>query len=541
MSGPWLSRAARQRWQVPDRYNIAADVMDGKDPAAEAMIWQGPDGSTRRVPWRDIQQTAAQFADLVAEQGVQPGDRIAFVLPPLPETAATVLGAFKMGGIVVMLSSLWGRDALRYRILDAAPTVILTDADSVATVRAAAAGTSSAVIVLSPEMLAGRPATYDTVPTAAETPAMIFYTSGTTGPAKGIVQAHASLLGHNEFSACHDLQRGELFHGAGDWAWSLAKIIGPWRQGARHLVVHQGGRFDAAKLFAALSEHQVSNVLLNPTVLRRLREAQPDAGRRFGQYFRIACCSSEPLQPELAGWFAEQFGTPLLDYYGMTESYPMLGNRPGHPLRPGSIGRPLPGWEVTLLDDRGEATASGDFGEICLRARSNPQYPLGYWNRPEASEATFGGHWFRTGDLASRDEEGFYWYVSRSDDVIISAGYRIGPHDLEDVLRGHPAIAEVAVIGLPDARRGQVVCANVALADGWQPSDGLVREIQQYVKERYSRFAYPRVVRFVKEIPKTASNKLRRSALRAALRPATASASTTPATAAEQAEQRETT
>ncbi|MFD0745981.1 AMP-binding protein [Phytohabitans flavus] len=303
-----------------------------------------PPGARRTVTWAELTALTGRFGALLREVGTGRGERVALVLPALPETAAAALGALRIGAVIVVMSALWQRDAIAYRLRDCAPTVVFTDRDREPVVRAAvaAAGTGTAVVVLSPTLLDGLTEDAEAVDTGADEPAQISYTSGTTGPAKGIVHAHRRLLGHNEFDVCHDLRPGEVFHGAGDWAWSMMKLLGPWRAGAVQFAYQQGPRFDPVALFAAMADHGVTNLLLNPSVLRRLRQAAPDAGARIPLRPRIACSSSEPLPADLLEWFRDQFGVTLLDYYGCTESYPMVSNRPGQPVKPGSMGTPTP-------------------------------------------------------------------------------------------------------------------------------------------------------------------------------------------------------
>ncbi|MFL5869750.1 MAG: acyl-CoA synthetase, partial [Solirubrobacterales bacterium] len=228
-----------------------------------------------------------------------------------------------------------------------------------------------------------------------------------------------------------------------------------------------------------------------------------------------ACSAGEPLNPEVIRWFRDQYGITVLDFYGLTESYPLCGNYPTVEVREGSMGLPMPGWEVAILDEDEQPVAAGERGEICLRARSNPHYPLGYWNRPEETEEEFGGDWFHTKDAAQMDDDGYVWYAGRADDVIISAGYRIGPFEVESACVEHPAVKEAAAVASPDERRGDVVKAFIVLAGGHSPSDELAEQIKQHVRERHSAYAYPREIEFVDDLPKTLTGKIRRVELRA--------------------------
>jgi acetyl-CoA synthetase len=351
--------------------------------------------------------------------------------------------------------------------------------------------------------------------TFAEDPAQLYYTSGTTGLAKGIVHAHRYVLAHEEFVYCHEVEDGELFHGMGEWAWAagIAPLLGPWRFGAVQLVYQREGGFDPHKQLDVLSRHGATNVFTTPTAMRSMMTIA-DAGTRYPQKFRRVCSAGEPLNPEAIRWFRDQYGVTVLDYYGLTESYPLVANYPWMPVREGSMGRPMPGWDVQILDEDERPVAQGERGEICLRARSNPHYPLGYWNNDEAARETFGGAWFHTKDAASTDADGYFWYEGRADDVIIAAGYRIGPFEVESACLEHPAVREAAAVAAPDELRGNVVKAFIVLAEGREPSDDLVTDIQRFVRERLSAYAYPRLIEFVDDLPKTLTGKIRRIELR---------------------------
>ena len=261
----------------------------------------------------------------------------------------------------------------------------------------------------------------------------------------------------------------------GEWAWAagIAPLLGPWRFGAVQLVYQREGGFDPHKQLDVLSRHEATNVFTTPTAMRSMM-AIGDAGTRYPQKFRIVCSAGEPLNPEAIRWFREQYGLTVLDYYGLTESYPLCANYPFMDVREGSMGRPMPGWDVQILDEDEQPVPQGERGEICLRARSNPHYPLGYWNNDEAAQETFGGEWFHTKDAARFDEDGYVWYEGRADDVIIAAGYRIGPFEVESACLEHPAVKEAAAVASPDERRGSIVKAFIVLAEGHEGSDELV-------------------------------------------------------------------
>jgi acetyl-CoA synthetase len=503
---------AAHEWSVPDRYNIATDVCDKHDRAKLAMLWERYDGAARQLTWGELQDLANQAAHTLAAQGIERGDRVAVVLPPTPETAAIFFGTWKLGAILLSLSVLYGDDAIRHRLTDSGATLLVTDAVNADRF---AAEWAPRTLVLTQDTLAGASTGHVTCETSAGDPAQLYYTSGTTGLAKGIVHAHRYLLAHEEFAYCHEVQDGERFHGMGEWAWAagIAPLLGPWRLGAVQCVLQREKGFDPARQLDFLSRNQVTNVFTTPTAMRSMMAIE-DAGTRYPQVFRRVCSAGEPLNPEAIRWFHEQYGVTVLDYYGLTESYPLVGNYPFLEVRPGSMGKPLPGWDVAILDEDEKPVAQGERGEICLRARSNPHYPLGYWNNPEASEETFGGGWFHTKDAAMQDEDGYVWYQGRADDVIITAGYRVGPFEVESACIEHPAVREAAAVASPDELRGLVVKAFIVLAEGYEPSDELGDEIAAFVRTRLSAYAYPRKVEFVDDLPKTLTGKIRRIELR---------------------------
>jgi acetyl-CoA synthetase len=503
---------AAHRWEVPPTYNIAADVCDKHPREKPAMVWESFDGSRRELVWGELQDLANGAAHVLAGRGVERGDRVGVVLPPTPEAAAVFFGVWKRGAILLSMSVLYGEESIRHRLADSGATLLVTDAENAGRFDREWA---PELLLLEEHTLQTAPSEFFGVPTSADDPAQLYYTSGTTGSAKGIVHAHRYVLAHEEFVYCHEVQDGEKFHGMGEWAWAagIAPLLGPWRLGAVQYVYRREGGFDPHRQLDFLSRNQVTNVFTTPTAMRAMMAIE-DAGERYPQSFRRVCSAGEPLNPEAIRWFREQYGVTVLDYYGLTESYPLVANYPFLEVREGSMGKPMPGWEVEILDEDERPVEQGARGEICLRANSNPHYPLGYWRNEQASAETFGGEWFHTRDAAVQDEDGYIWYVGRADDVIIAAGYRIGPFEVESVCLEHDAVREAAAVASPDELRGNVVKAFIVLAEGFEPSNDLADEIKRFVRERLSAYAYPRRVEFVPDLPKTLTGKIRRIELR---------------------------
>ena len=497
-------------WRIPHRYNIANDVCDKHSSSKLAMVYEGPNGPMREVSWGELQQLTGRWANWLRDAGVTKGDRVAVVLPASPETAAIIMATLKVGAVMVTMSTLWSDDSIAFRLSDCSPTLVLTDATGLE--RHPLGSCDESIDVADVHLDRYSPHCV-TVETFADDPALIYYTSGSTGNPKGVVSPHRALLAHNEFEYCQDLRAGELSYWMGDWAWGVYKLLGPWRLGAVNAVQQTRGRYDPERLLSFLSQNRVTNVFFNPTGLRGMAEVG-HANERYPQRFRVCCSANEPLQETEAAWFQEQFCIDILENYGMTEAYPMVGNFLTVPVKRKSIGRPVPGWDVRVLDEDERPVVPGDEGEICLKARSNPQYPLGYWNMPKQSQEDFGGEWFHTKDRARIDEEGYFWHLGRADDLIKSAGYRLSPEEIEIVCKSLPEIADAAVIGVPDTRRGQLVKAYLVLEKGCLPSRDLADRVRGHVREHHSSFGYPKFIEFIDELPTTQSGKLARSPLR---------------------------
>jgi acetyl-CoA synthetase len=510
--GRYAELRASHRWNVPARYNIASDVCEKHPRDKPAMVWESFDGSRRELVWGELQDLANQAAHTLAGRGVARGDRVAVVLPPTPEAAAVFFGVWKLGAILLSMSVLYGDEGIRHRLSDSGAKLLVTDDANADRFEHPWAPER---LIVDERALADAPTDLVRGDTAADDPAQLYYTSGTTGMAKGVVHAHRYILGHEEFLYCHEVEDGERFHGMGEWAWAagIAPLLGPWRLGAVQCVYRRKGGFDPHAQLDFLSRNKVTNVFTTPTAMRAMMAVE-SAGARYPQQFRRVCSAGEPLNPEAIRWFREQYGLTVLDYYGLTESYPLVANFPFMEVREGSMGKPMPGWDVEILGEDERPVAAGERGEICLRTRSNPHYPLGYWNRPEDTQATFGGEWFHTKDTAVQDEDGYFWYEGRADDVIIAAGYRIGPFEVESVCLEHPAVREAAAVASPDELRGNIVKAFVVLTKGHEPSDEVAEEIKDFVRGRLSAYEYPRRIEFVADLPKTLTGKIRRIELR---------------------------
>jgi acetyl-CoA synthetase len=521
------------RWQVPERYNIAADTIDrhaAVRPDALAIIAEDESGAISRMTFEDVRRASNRLANVLVGHGLVPGDRLAILLPQAPETGVAHLAAYRAGLIAVPLFVLFGPDAIEYRLADSGAVALITDAANwpkVAEVRERLPDLRTIIVVdgggvdgtldLAAEV-ATASAEFATIDTLAADPAIIIYTSGTTGPAKGALHAHRFLLGHLPGVLLpHGFppQTGDLFWTPADWAWigGLYDVLFPaWHWGIP-VLAHRARKFDPERALDLMARHRVRNVFLPPTALKLIRRS----GARPGPDLRLRSVASggETLGAELLDWGREVLGATINEFYGQTECNLVISNSDGiMPIRPGSMGRAVPGHDVAIIAEDGTVLGAGEVGEIAV-ARPDPVLFLGYWNRPEATLAKFSGDWLRTGDRASMDDDGYIWYQARNDDVITSGGYRIGPGEIEDCLLRHPAVAMVAVVGIPDPDRTEIVKAFVVPAAGVVPSAELTAELQSFVRERLAAHEYPRAIDYLAELPLTATGKVMRRELRA--------------------------
>lgn len=494
-------------WVVPDRYDAVVDVADHHPDDRLAMIWYRDGTDRRTITWATMRSLSSQYGRWLADRGVKAGDVVALVLQQTPEAAAMMLAILRIRGVVASFSTRWSTTEIADRCERIAARMVVTEEVFCAGIAERAAGRE----VVGIESI--DPFRFDPTPFVvaggADDPAHLYFTSGTTGPAKALVHAQRNVVGHNEFEVCHALEPGDRFLGAGEWAWSHPKLLGPWRHGATHIVHDFSERFDARSFLDVLASEGVTSALLNPSLLRRVRAEVGDDVPDWRP--RTVCSSNERLNPDVALWFERCFGVPVFEYYGLTESYPMIGHRAGQPVRSGTTGRPLPGWDVELFE--GDRIIDGPgHGEARLRAHSNPQYPLGYLT-PVGTLTPFPRDWFATGDEFTRDEQGDWTFEGRASQFIKSSGYRIGPDEVDSVLERHPNVDEAGTYALPDDLRGEAVHAHIVLAEGVDADEALISRLQEWVAEAYAPFAIPRTIRFVSDIPRTGTGKVQRRAL----------------------------
>ncbi|MBP2292607.1 acyl-CoA synthetase [Azospirillum rugosum] len=523
-------------WAVPDRYNIGVDVCDKwahRDPDRLALIHKRRDGGVENYSFADLRRLSNRLANALAAQGVVRGDRVGILLPQAPETAVTHIAAYKMGCIAVPLFSLFGVEALEYRLGNCGAKVVVTDAVGAAKIAQIRDRLPELQLVLRIDVAAGgagdgeqdwhrlvdaAPEDFTPVDTAADAPAVIIYTSGTTGQPKGALHAHRVLLGHLPgVEISHDLfpQDGDRIWTPADWAWigGLLDVLLPALHHGVTVVSHRFEKFDGEEAFRLIAEFGVRNAFLPPTALKMMR-AVKDPQARWSYSMRSVASGGETLGAELLDWGRQTFGVTINEFYGQTECNMIVSSCAAvMPPKPGIMGRPVPGHDVAVIDESGKRLGPGQLGLIAVH-RPDPVMFLQYWNNPQATAAKFIADWLVTGDQGELDADGYIRFVGRDDDVITSAGYRIGPGEIEDCLIGHPAVRMAAVVGVPDPLRTEIVKAFIVLQDGVRPSDELAAEIQAHVKTRLAAHEYPRAVEFVDSLPMTTTGKIIRRELR---------------------------
>jgi len=519
-------------WHIPDRFNIGVSVCDDwadREPDREALVFVDEDGDTARYSYADLRRLSNQLANLLVSRGVQPGDRVGVLLPQRPETAFAHIAALKLGAVTIPLFTLFGEEALEYRLKDSGARVVITDLagaaklaplrdrlPDLATVFCVDGEDGSAQDLAS--QMAGHEDTFRAFDTAPNDPAIIIYTSGTTGQPKGALHGHRVLLGHLPgVEMSHDFlgQPEDRIWTPADWAWigGLLDVLLPALYLGVPVVACRFRKFTAEAAFQLLQDRQIRNTFLPPTALKLMRQVD-GAETRWQLDLRSVASGGETLGAELIEWGRKTFGLTINEFYGQTEcnmvvsSCARLMNG-----RPGIMGRAVPGHQVGIVSDAGEELPPDTLGNIAVK-RPDPVMFLNYWNNMPATEKKFAGDWLLTGDTGLKDADGWIRFVGRDDDVITSSGYRIGPGEIEDCLIRHPAIAMAGVIGKPDPERTEIVKAYVVLKAGIEASGSLAKEIADFVKTRLAAHEYPREVEFVDALPMTTTGKVIRRELR---------------------------
>ncbi|CAI48173.1 acyl-CoA synthetase [Natronomonas pharaonis DSM 2160] len=521
-------------WDIPNDYNAAYDLVGKHEHADRPALFQAyPDGRREEYSFGDLDDESDRLANALADLGVGRGDRVGVVLPQVPANPITHLACWKLGAVSMPLSVLFGPDGLQYRLDDSEATVAVVDRDSYETVdgiRERCAGLEHVVEVdwagaghhegstTFSGLVAAADSSFEPVDTSPETPAIIMYTSGSTGPPKGALHTHSVWVGHcPAFKMYFELDMSEaVFWTPADWAWigALGDLVFPaWHYG-RPVVGYPMGEFDPELAFELSAEFDVTSTFLPPTAIRMLMGIETDS---YDLSLEAICSGGEPLTSEILEWAeAELDGVAVNELYGQTEANLLVCNcQSWFPAQAGSMGKPVPGHEVAVVDpDDGTPVATGEVGQIAVKRTDDPVVFEEYWNQPEKTASVTVGGWHLTGDLAERDEDGYIWFKSRDDDIIITSGYRVGPGEVEEAILEHPDIEQAGVVGVPDETRGEIIKAFCQPVEGVAGDDGLRTEVQSLVKENLAKHEYPRELTFVDELPTTTTGKIRRTELR---------------------------
>ncbi len=522
---------ARFQWNVPEYYNFAVDVIDkwAADPDKPAMLWVDDHGNEIQKTFSDISRASKRLANVLKEKGVKRNDVVLLILPRNIEWWEAFTACIRMGAIPAPGTTQLSAKDLEYRTNTAEAVCIITNhqigekfdkvADNCPSVK-------TKIIISAPREgwlfydteMAGAPDEFKPVKTKSSDPCLVYFTSGTVGYPKMALHTHASYpIGHQVTGKYWlDLTPDDLHWNLTDTGWAKAawsSYFGPWHCGAA-IFVHHTDRFDPIRTLELLARYPITTLCGSPTLYRML--VLKDVSKYTFPKLRHCVGAGEPLNPEIIEVWKADTGLVIRDGYGQTETAILVGNFPCIEPRYGSMGKPAPGFEVRVVDDSGNILPADTEGNIAVRVK--PHRPAGlfkeYWKEPDRTKSVYLGDWYLTGDRAKVDKDGYFWFIGRSDDVILSSGYRIGPFEVESALIKHPAVAESAVVSSPDETRGEVVKAFIMLTPGYKASDALIKELQEHVKNETAPYKYPRKIEFVDSLPKTVSGKIRRFALR---------------------------
>ena len=519
--------------ELPERFNFIRDVVHERSadtPNKIALIGVEPDGTTiNRYSFAKLTDLANRTAHLLTELGVGKGDKVFVQLPRVVEWYAVLLGCFQIGAVPMPATTqLMGKDQ-HYRIDRSGAVVAICDTDGAErfdTVRDKCPSITATLVAGGERdgwtnfnaALAEQPSEAAPVADTLTTdPLLLYFTSGTTGGPKMVQHAGSYALGH-EITArfWHDLNPDSVHWTVSDTGWAKAawgKLFGQWIVGSTVVMWNIVGKPDFDRMLTLISELGVTSFCAPPTLYRAF--AQMDLASYDWSTLQHCTSAGEPLNPEVIETWSKATGTTPYDGYGQTETVCLVANYPSEPVKPGSMGLPAPGMHVDVVDEDGNVCPDDTEGNICVRTDPRPIGLFeGYWQDDDRTAEVFQHGWYYTGDRATRDSDGYLWFVGRADDVILSAAYRIGPFEVESSLIEHPAVAETAVVGKPDADRGNIVKAFIILAPGFEPSDELTLEIQEHVKTTTAPYKYPREIEYLTELPKTISGKIRRVELR---------------------------
>jgi acyl-coenzyme A synthetase/AMP-(fatty) acid ligase len=527
---------------VPEYFNFATDVIGklASNPTKPAMLWVGQHGEERGLTFAHFAEYSSRAANAFSTLGLSKGDPVLVMLPRIPEWWEAVLGLMRLGAIPIPCTTLLTPKDIQFRAEAAEAVAIITDNEGsykFDQVRGESPSIRYPILVdahnpdnsgrewwtnyhqivneASPEFTGPK--------TRSDDPCLVYFTSGTVGYPKMVLHTHASYpIGHTITGKYWlDLHEDDLFWNLSETGWakfSYSNLFGPWIMGSALFIQDARGKFSAIETLEMLNKYPITTLCAPPTAYRMMVLDEPMAYLKANSPKALRYCTGagEPLNPEVIKVWQDATGMIIRDGYGQTETVILCANFPPLTVKPGSMGKPAPGFDVSVIDHDGSELPPNKEGDIAVRVK--PQRPTWmfkeYWRNPDATNNCIRGEWYITGDRAYKDEDGYFWFVGRADDVIISAGYRIGPFEVESALKEHPAVAESAVVASPDEMRGEIVKAFIILAPGYAASPDLATELQEHVKRVTAPYKYPREIEFVESLPKTISGKIRRVELR---------------------------
>lgn len=521
----------------PERLNIAFNAIDKHAASSQkdtvALYWKGAQGQTHKYTFLDIKTHSDKAGAVLKKLGVKKGDRVFVFLPRIPELYISIIGIAKIGAVAGPMFSAFGPEAVRDRLKDSEAKALITTPElkkRIDAVRDELPHLEHILIVGAKDNLGKGEISYEAVMqdasegcemewVDAEAPLYMLYTSGTTGRPKGVVHVHNDMISHYITTKwVLDLKDGDVYWCSADPGWvtgTVYGIWGPWLNGESQVVYE--GRFDTEEWYAIIQDYKVTVWYTAPTALRMLMKAGDEIIKKYDlSSLRYICSVGEPLNPEVIRWGVKVFNLPIHDNWWQTETGAiMIANYPCLPIKPGSMGKPFPGIKAAIIDSEGNELPTGKHGFLALKP-GWPSMMRTIWHNENRYKAYFQiPGWYTSGDTAFKDEDGYFWFVGRADDVIKTSGHRVGPFEVESALVEHKAVAEAGVIGKPDEQRGEIIKAFIVLRKGFSPSNHLKKDIEEFVKRRLAAHAYPREIEFVPSVPKTRSGKIMRRLLKA--------------------------
>jgi len=522
----WKEAEKELFWFPGKKLNASYNAVD-KNAFSErrnkiALYWEGAEGEKKKFTFYELAVFSNQFANFLKKQGVKRGDRVFFFLPRVPELYYGFLGTLKTGAIAGTLFAAFGPQALYDRLDNSDAKVLVTNKElkkRVDKVRGKLSSLKKIILVEElEEKLKKEKEVFDIVKTSPKDPAFMLYTSGTTGKPKGVVHAHQAILHEHMTSKwVLDLKEDDVYWATADpgWVTGIAyEILGTWSNGASTLVYE--GRFNPEKWYQLIDDYKVTVWYTAPTAIRMLAASGSKLLKKYDfSSLRHLASVGEPLNPEAVYWGLKAFNLPFHDNWWQTETGGILiANFPSLPIKPGSMGKPVPGIKAEIVSDKGKVLKVGEVGNLAIKP-GWPSMMTKIWRRPKKYKSYFIGNWYISGDLAYKDKDGYFWFVGRTDDIIKTAGERVGPFEVESSLLEHEAVAEAGVIGKPDKIRGEIIKAFIVLKPGYKSSNKLEEELKKHVKIHLAGHAYPREIEFIDKLPKTRSGKIVRRLLKA--------------------------